>query len=481
MGFGAVSCCSRSLWCDRVTRWDGDSGKGPRPAGAPRNGPGGGPGSGGGRGDGARPARDDGLHGRGRTGPGAVRSTGAPVPRPAARPPPPTPADPGSPTGDARGSGGDAGRRPAPSPQRHPVAEAVDQLLARYDRALTDLSAEPAAAADPAHPLHLAWSSVVAPGTALAADLPAAIIAGPATVSWWSRVPRAWPTATTRWRWCRRRTARSGSPGVAGPPASPTTSPPGRSRTTASATPTARVGPGRDRRGGCSTRSTSPTWWSWRPGTAGPVSDRGPAGRAVTPRGGSPAVTVPAQAVRWFDGPGRRPVLGHRRPTVAGRGGRGRRQRPPVSRGTARIVTSILLPGRGPCPPARHRADHLLDHPVGRGPGLPPARGRRPSGAGRRPAAPGRRTVAGGRRVRRRRRAGPGPQRRADRGGAGRPHAAGPGPRPGPADDHRAARPPARGVSPTGGAGAAVRAGVRVVHPARCGPPRWTARCPRPA
>ena len=85
------------------------------------------------------------------------------------------PADPGSPTGVP----GDPVVTPdgaGPSPQ-DPVAEAVDQLLARYDRALTDLSAQPAAAADPGHPLHLAWSSVVSPGTALAADLPAAITA----------------------------------------------------------------------------------------------------------------------------------------------------------------------------------------------------------------------------------------------------------------------------------------------------------------
>lgn len=117
----------------------------------------------------------------GRTTPDRVRpingsaadaATGtAPPTTAAATGPGSTAAAPGDPAVTADGA---AGTDTAP---QDPAADAVDQLLSRYDRALTDLSAQPAAAADPAHPLHLAWSSVVAPGTALAADLPAAITA----------------------------------------------------------------------------------------------------------------------------------------------------------------------------------------------------------------------------------------------------------------------------------------------------------------
>ena len=54
---------------------------------------------------------------------------------------------------------------------------AIDDLLARYDRALTDLAADPAAVTSLGHPLLIAWQAVVTPGTALADDLPAAITA----------------------------------------------------------------------------------------------------------------------------------------------------------------------------------------------------------------------------------------------------------------------------------------------------------------
>ena len=54
---------------------------------------------------------------------------------------------------------------------------AVDDLLERYDRALTDLAATPDAVNQPGHPALVAWNNVVNPGTVLAEDLPAAIAA----------------------------------------------------------------------------------------------------------------------------------------------------------------------------------------------------------------------------------------------------------------------------------------------------------------
>jgi hypothetical protein len=54
--------------------------------------------------------------------------------------------------------------RPATAPD--PWAE-LDALLARYDVALGSLSGDPAAAADPVHPLTLQWHDVVATGTEL--------------------------------------------------------------------------------------------------------------------------------------------------------------------------------------------------------------------------------------------------------------------------------------------------------------------------
>jgi hypothetical protein len=52
----------------------------------------------------------------------------------------------------------------------------IDDLLERYDRTLTDLAADPVAVSSLGHPLLIAWQSVVTPGTALAEDLPAAIM-----------------------------------------------------------------------------------------------------------------------------------------------------------------------------------------------------------------------------------------------------------------------------------------------------------------
>lgn len=74
----------------------------------------------------------------------------------------PVPAPTPDPAGPATGG--------AASPRNAAEAE-VDELLARYDAALTALSAEPGAVTDPAHPLTLAWHSVVASGSALDSEL----------------------------------------------------------------------------------------------------------------------------------------------------------------------------------------------------------------------------------------------------------------------------------------------------------------------
>lgn len=57
-----------------------------------------------------------------------------------------------------------------PAPDAHPRRE-VSDLLATYDRALTDLAAHPEAATDPAHPLTVAWHRVVSAGSALDNEL----------------------------------------------------------------------------------------------------------------------------------------------------------------------------------------------------------------------------------------------------------------------------------------------------------------------
>ena len=79
---------------------------------------------------------------------------------------PAAPAAPTAPTPTtAAGDGSTSGRR------------AVDEVLVRYDRALTELAAAPDAVADPMHPLRAAWNAVVTPGTSLADDVTAAITA----------------------------------------------------------------------------------------------------------------------------------------------------------------------------------------------------------------------------------------------------------------------------------------------------------------
>lgn len=73
---------------------------------------------------------------------------------------PPTPAEAGD---------------PGPPGQDATITSEVDDLLRRYDAALTALSSEPAAVADPQHPLTLEWHEVVAPGSGLDLDMRARI------------------------------------------------------------------------------------------------------------------------------------------------------------------------------------------------------------------------------------------------------------------------------------------------------------------
>jgi hypothetical protein len=88
--------------------------------------------------------------------------------------PPATPRPVPAPTAAPRSapSGPDAGNDDLGATMEAPSSPttAVSALLARYDRALTALWAEPAAV-DPTHPTHAAWLATLVPGSRLAADV----------------------------------------------------------------------------------------------------------------------------------------------------------------------------------------------------------------------------------------------------------------------------------------------------------------------
>jgi hypothetical protein len=92
----------------------------------------------------------------------------APSAVPSPSPTVPSPTDPATP---APGPGGPDPTSPGPATAREPARDLVDEVLDRYDRALTGLAAHPAALDDPAHPARVAWEAVVVPGSVLAADV----------------------------------------------------------------------------------------------------------------------------------------------------------------------------------------------------------------------------------------------------------------------------------------------------------------------
>lgn len=113
--------------------------------------------SGGSEGDALRPVD---ATGRG-AGPGAAPASTTVRPTPA----PPTSAAP-APT--VRSDDG-----PAPDREGRATAALVDEVLARYDRALTALLRDPAAVLRPGDPVAAAWRATIAPGAVLVDDMSA--------------------------------------------------------------------------------------------------------------------------------------------------------------------------------------------------------------------------------------------------------------------------------------------------------------------
>jgi hypothetical protein len=64
----------------------------------------------------------------------------------------------------------------APTGSQEPTRQLVDDALERYDRALTDLAAEPLAASAPGTPQRAAWDSAVVAGSQLSTGMAAALV-----------------------------------------------------------------------------------------------------------------------------------------------------------------------------------------------------------------------------------------------------------------------------------------------------------------
>jgi hypothetical protein len=98
---------------------------------------------------------------------GPASAGGSRPARPASPTPPPDTDPPTSTPPTTRSNG---------SPPASPARRSIDDLLARYDRALTDLAAHPETVGDPRSPVRAAFDAVVTPGTALADDVTGAIV-----------------------------------------------------------------------------------------------------------------------------------------------------------------------------------------------------------------------------------------------------------------------------------------------------------------
>lgn len=130
------------------------------------------------------------------------------------------PPDAGDRAGPEDRSGPGDGVEALPPPATDPAVAAAAQLaLDRYDAALTELAAEPAALIDAAHPAHVGFLSTLAPGTALGDDVVAdlrARLGDEGSVvrpvggrpSWEHHVAtaRVGPGGTLELRWCGRST-----------------------------------------------------------------------------------------------------------------------------------------------------------------------------------------------------------------------------------------------------------------------------------